>query len=116
MSPHVISKYPQRVASVLVKSIKSIGSIGSLGSLGVVNRSAYEGILVMSYAVVLFSIGVQGLTMRPAEDAGAIVSSLSGGSTRRAHRPRGRAFYACLSHKQEWAVMPHPGPMCHEST
>jgi NhaP-type Na+/H+ or K+/H+ antiporter len=35
------------------------------GSLGVVNRSAYEGILVMTYAVVLFSIGVQGLTMRP---------------------------------------------------
>lgn len=35
------------------------------GTLGVSDRGTYEGILVMTYAVVCFSIGIQGLTMRP---------------------------------------------------
>jgi len=35
------------------------------GSLGVRDRFAYEGLLLMTYGVVCFSIGVQGLTMAP---------------------------------------------------
>ena len=35
------------------------------GSLGVLDRRVYEGILLMTYVVVCFSSGVQGLTMGP---------------------------------------------------
>jgi len=35
------------------------------GSLGAENRPLYEGIVVATYVVVIFSIGVQGATMAP---------------------------------------------------
>jgi CPA1 family monovalent cation:H+ antiporter len=61
-TPHA---YPVLVWGGLRGGISVALALSLSGSLGVVNRSAYEGILVMTYAVVLFSIGVQGLTMRP---------------------------------------------------
>ena len=51
------------------------------GSLGATDRAAYEGILLMTYVVVCFSIGVQGLTMAPLlRRLGVVVDEGEGGA------------------------------------
>lgn len=60
--------FPPNVVPVLVwgglrGGISVALALSLSGTLGVEDRRVYEGILVMTYVVVCFSIGVQGLTM-----------------------------------------------------
>jgi CPA1 family monovalent cation:H+ antiporter len=61
-TPHVV---PVLVWGGLRGGISVALALSLSSSLGRVDRFAYEGILVMTYVVVCFSIGVQGLTMGP---------------------------------------------------